>query len=235
MPILELAKVTKSFGGLVAVNDVSFQVNQGEIFGLIGPNGAGKTTILNLITGFMRPTKGKIVFDGHDITGMPPHRVNRLGIGRTFQIDSILNSFCVRSSVAIAAKHNNDEQISQLLSEMGLRDCLEEKAGNLPHGHQKRLTIAMALATNPKVLLLDEPLGGMSAEELSNTSRLIKEIREKRGLTIILIEHNVRAVMKLCDRIAVLNFGQKIAEGTPDEVRQNEEVIKAYLGAHAHA
>jgi branched-chain amino acid transport system ATP-binding protein len=253
--MLETKGLTKYFGGLCAVNNISFSVKPGEIVGLIGPNGAGKTTVFNLLTGFLRPSKGSISFEGKEISGLKPHAIAGLGMVRTFQLVRILPGFTVTQNM-IAASHlhpriglweavlstpgyKKKEQevrtgLAEALELVGLTKVKDSLAKNLPHGHQKMLGIAMALAARPKLLLLDESLGGMNPSEVDNALAIMDEIR-KRGTAILLIEHNVQAVMSVCDRLYVINFGTEICRGLPDEVRQNEDVIAAYLGAGKHA
>ncbi|MGD0918709.1 MAG: ABC transporter ATP-binding protein [Thermodesulfobacteriota bacterium] len=253
--MLETKGLTKHFGGLSAINNLDLNVNAGEIVGLIGPNGAGKTTLFNLVTGFLHPTSGRILFDGKDIVGQKPHAIARLGMVRTFQLVRILHDFTVLRNM-FAASHlypqigfweailntsryrQKEEQINsniiKILHFVGLSDLRDTVAGNLPHGHQKMLGIALALAAHPKLLLLDEPLGGMNPVEVDTALKLVAEIR-KQGTAILLIEHNMRAVMSICDRVVVLNFGTEIARGYPEEVKQNKEVIEAYLGAGKRA
>jgi branched-chain amino acid transport system ATP-binding protein len=253
--MLATKRLTKYFKGLCAVSNLDLNIGAGEIVGLIGPNGAGKTTVFNLVTGFLKPTSGEILFEGKDIVGEKPHVIAKSGIVRTFQLDRIFHDFTVLQNVATAShlyanigfweatfntsgyqKRNNNtwEHAREILQFVGLDDRKDEIAQNLPHGHQKLLGIAVALAANPKLLLLDEPLGGMNPVEVTRTLELIAKIRE-RGIGVLLIEHNMRAIMSICNRIVVLSFGTEIARGLPDEVRQNEEVIKAYLGAGEHA
>ena len=247
--LLEISGLTKYFGGLAAVYQVDMYVNEGEIVGLIGPNGAGKTTVFNLVTGVLRPTSGRIMFDGKDITGREPHVVAKLGIGRTFQLVPIFTDFTVlqnvvasfylhpRSSLAdtffnTSTYRRNEtyilNQSLEILQLLGLDKVKDELAKNQPHGHLKMLGLARALAVKPKLLLLDEPIAGMSLGEIDFTMEAIEKTR-KQGITILLVEHNMR-VMDLCDRVIVINFGQKIAEGPMEEVRENQEVIEAYFG-----
>ena len=248
--LLETKGLTKHFGGLAAVSQLAMHVNQGEIVGLIGPNGAGKTTVFNLITGFVRPTSGKVLFDGHDITGKKPHLVAETGIGRTFQLAYFFPDFTVLENVVASfylyprsgfwealfntpAYRKKEEyilnQAGEILWLVGLDKVKDEYAKNLPHGHQKVLNVARALAIKPKLLLLDEPIAGMTRDEIAFSLRVFEKIRSQ-GTTILLVEHNME-FMSLCDRVIVLNFGHKIAEGVPGEVRQNEDVIQAYFGS----
>jgi branched-chain amino acid transport system ATP-binding protein len=253
--VLEIKGLSKYFGGLAAVEGFDLSVNQGELVGLIGPNGAGKTTTFNLITGFLRPTRGKIIFEGNDIVGRKPHYVAEKGIVRTFQATSIFPNFTVLQNI-VAAYHLNPKigfweaalhtsssfkkgkhilsQALEIIQFVGLEGVKDTPAQSLPHGHKRILGIAIALAAEPKLLLLDEPLSGMNADEVSETMSLINRIWQ-RGLTILLIEHNMRATMGLCQRIVVLNFGRKIAEGSPEEIKRSREVIQAYLGTGEYA
>ncbi len=247
--LLETKGLTKHFGGLAAVSQLDLYVNQGEIVGLIGPNGAGKTTVFNLITGFVRPTTGKVLFDGHDITGKKPHRIAESGIGRTFQLAYLFPDFTVLENVVASfylyprsgfwealfntpAYRKKEEYISnqarEILQFVGLDKVKHELAKNLPHGHQKVLNVARALAIKPKLLLLDEPIAGMTRDEIVFSLGVFEKIRSQ-GITILLVEHNME-FMSLCDRVIVLNFGNRIAEGSSEEVRQNEAVIQAYFG-----
>jgi len=248
--ILEVDELSRRFGGLVAVDKVSFRVDEAEILGIIGPNGAGKTTVLGAISGFYPPSGGKVSFQGKDITGWKAHRVSRLGIGRTFQSSVLFMALPVIDNVFIAGHLNyqtaiwkrllrlpsatKEEQAlrregEQVLDQMGLGDYKTELTKNLPHGHQRILGICIALVGKPKLLLLDEPLTGMNANEIQTTTRLIRGIRDS-GVTIVMIEHNMEAVMSLCDRIVVLDQGKKIAEGLPEQIRRDQGVIDAYLG-----
>jgi branched-chain amino acid transport system ATP-binding protein len=248
--LLETKGLTKHFGGLAAVSQLDMYVNQGEIVGLIGPNGAGKTTVFNLITGFLRPTRGKVLFDGHDITGNKPHLIAETGIGRTFQLAYLFPDFTVLENVVASfylyprsgfweALFNTPayrkkekyilNQAREVLRLVGLDKVEEELAKNLPHGHQKVLNVARALAIKPRLLLLDEPIAGMTGDEIVFSLGVFDKIRSQ-GITILLVEHNME-FMSLCDRVIVLNFGNKIAEGSSEEVRQNEAVIQAYFGS----
>ncbi len=250
MPLLETQGLTKYFGGLAAVQELNLEVNQGEIVGLIGPNGAGKTTAFNMIAGFSPPTRGKILFEGEDITGLKPYRIIERGIARTFQLTTLFGNLSVLLNVLIACQHQvpigfwedlfhtgsargKEQQmvgkVFEVLQFIGLANLMNELAKNLSHGYQRLLAIAIALATSPKLLLLDEPFTGMNPQEVATLLGCLESIRH-RGTTILLIEHNMAAVMECCDRLAVLNYGQKIAEGPPGDIVENEEVIRAYLG-----
>ncbi len=247
--------MTKYFGGLAAVNQLDFDVRHGEMVGLIGPNGAGKTTVFNLITGFLRPTMGKVFFKGKDVTSQKPHFIAKKGMVRTFQATTLFSHFSVLENIIAAcylkSKVNfwgaifrtpsslkkEEGVLSQALEMMrfvGLDAVKDQPARSLPHGYKRILGIAVSLAADPQLLLLDEPLSGMNAEEVDRAVLLIRRIWEK-GTTIFLIEHNMRGAMNLCQRIIVLEMGRKIAEGTPEEVRANKEVIQAYLGTGKHA
>ena len=248
--LLETKGLTKHFGGLAAVSQLDMSVNRGEIVGLIGPNGAGKTTVFNLITGFLRPTSGRVLFDGLDITGKKPHWIAGTGIGRTFQLAYLFPDFTVMENVVASfylyprsgfwealfntpayRKKEKDilNQAKEVLRLVGLDRVEDELAKNLPHGHQKVLNVARALAIKPKLLLLDEPIAGMTRDEIVFSLGVFDKIRSQ-GITILFVEHNME-FMSLCDRVIVLNFGNKIAEGSSEEVRQNEAVIQAYFGS----
>jgi branched-chain amino acid transport system ATP-binding protein len=255
-PCLEAKALMRQFGGLVAVNNVSFTVHKNEIFGLIGPNGAGKTTLFNLMTGLIQPSSGQLVYQGEEISQRPPHQIAAKGIARTFQNIRLFGNLSALENVMIARHIHNQganvlstlltgllslpsasrrEQLNKqkaiaLLDMVGLSDRAEEKARNFPYGDQRRLEIARALALEPQVLLLDEPAAGMNPSEKHQLSEFIREIRQQFNLTVILIEHHVPLVMGLCDRIAVLNFGKLIALGEPSVIRNDPSVIEAYLG-----
>jgi branched-chain amino acid transport system ATP-binding protein len=248
---LELDHLTKNFSGLKAVHEVSFTVDPGEILGLIGPNGAGKTTIFNLVTGFITPSNGDIRFEGENISRIKPHELAKKGIVRTFQITNLFPNLTVYKNVLIGRhliynlgfwaslfgfrkrKHKmelDDKKIIELLRLVKLEAIKDEIVQNVPGGYQNLIQIITALAAEPKILLLDEPTGGLNPEEIHQVANLISQIRDL-GIAILLVEHNMQVIMGICDRIVVLNHGQKIAEGTPPEIKSNEDVIEAYLGS----
>jgi len=236
MALLAVKGLTKYFGGLRAVHDLSFEIQAGEILGLIGPNGAGKTTAFNLIAGFIHPTKGQILLDGESIAGMKPYAVTRKGIARTFQIVKPFKKLTVLENVTLAAflrfpsRGQAESQARQVLEQMGLGSKTSSLAVDLTLSEQKRLEIARALATQPKLLLLDEPMGGLNATEIEQASRLVRDIC-KGGVTIIWVEHVLKAIMNSSNRVVVINQGEKIADASPGEIVQNPNVIAAYLGS----
>ncbi len=248
--MLKLSEVSKRFGGLAVLQDVSFDVPAGSVFGLIGPNGAGKTTVFNLITGLLAPSGGDIALEGRSLLGVKPHQITRLGLARTFQNIRIFKEMTLLDNVIVGMHAHLDysvpgwlfalpgfrareqqarEKALELLSWVGLAAKAGDVADNLSYGDQRKLELARALATGPKLLLLDEPVAGMNTGEKVELMAQITQIA-RRGYTIFMIEHDMRFVMGLCERIAVLNFGRIIAEGTPDEIKRNPEVIEAYLG-----
>jgi branched-chain amino acid transport system ATP-binding protein len=251
MTILEVNDVTKRFRGLTAVNKVTFEVNNGEIVGLIGPNGAGKTTLFNVISGVYKPNSGKVIYKGEDISGLKPNVIAGKGLVRTWQStilfkdESVLDNVLIGSHLAaktsgwanllpsIGGRGNQGEiakKAHQILEFMGLMALKDELAKNLPHGYQRALGISIALAANPKTLLLDEPVTGMNPQETLVMMGLIKKIREDLKITVVIVEHDMKVIMGICDRIVVISYGRKIAEGLPEEIRRNKEVIEAYLG-----
>jgi len=242
MPLLKIEGLTKSFGGLMAVHHVGFQVEEGEIIGLIGPNGSGKTTTLNLITGFLKPDSGAVTFKGENIAGFPRHRVCRKGIARTFQLIKPFLEFTALQNVMVGRVYGQDpapslkvaaQEARESLERVGLLDKAEVLAKDLTLMQRKRLELARALATRPQLLLLDELMAGLNPGEAEDAMRLVRRIRDS-GITIVVVEHIVKAILGLSDRIVVLNMGEKIAEGCPQEIVHNPQVIEVYLG-QAHA
>lgn len=250
MALLEIRNLSKYFGGLAAINEVDLEINTSEIRGIIGPNGAGKTTLFNVIGGFHPATKGKLIFKGEDVTNLPVHSRVERGISRTFQLSNLFMELTAFENVYIGYHRNYRQGIvsqflhtrmardeykmccrktMEILELMGISSLRNILAKNLPFGHQRILGICIALATRPSLLMLDEPVAGMNPEETLMTVDLIRRIRE-RGITVLLIEHDMAAVMNLCDRISVLEYGQKIAEGSPKEIKKDKRVIEAYLG-----
>ncbi|UCB48220.1 MAG: ABC transporter ATP-binding protein [Deltaproteobacteria bacterium] len=235
MSVLRLENVTKSFGGLMAVSGLDFAVSKGEIVGLIGPNGAGKTTVFNLISAFLKPDSGAIFFGDHDITHLKPHQICKKGLCRTFQIVKPFLTFSVKKNVRIGSynrlteKQEIEAQTMEILDLIGLADQKDVTAKNLSIGDRKKLELAKALATKPSLLLLDEVMAGLNPKEQNDMIHIILELKN-RGTTILLIEHTMKVIMSLSERIIVLNYGKKIAEGPPSDIGSNEEVIEAYLG-----
>ncbi len=235
MSFLEIRKVSMFFGGLSAIKDVSFNLTRGEILGLIGPNGAGKTTIFNVVNGFYNPSRGDIFFKDQKISGLKPHQICKRGLARTFQVVKPLRRMSVLDNVIASAflrakdKKEAGEFADEILRFTGLYEDRGMLSKGLPLGKRKRLEIARALATRPELLLLDESFAGLNPSELDESINIIRKIRE-RGITIMIIEHHMKVIMSLSDRIVVLNYGEKIAEGTPQEIRNNPSVVEAYLG-----
>jgi len=250
MAILELRGLTKYFGKNLAVNGLDMVVGEGQIRGLIGPNGSGKTTVFNLISGFLRPSRGRVLWQGRDITHLPAHRIAKLGLARTFQLTALYKELTVLQNVVMCAhlhcqtnlwqqfrrdrktrrkEQRTENRARELLEQMGLAAIAHERAGELPHGHAAALGIANALATEPRMILLDEPVGGMNPTETAETMARIRAVRDS-GVTLLLVEHDMNAVISTCDEITCINFGNKIGEGPPGAVCGKPEVVKAYLG-----
>ena len=251
MKLLKIDNMSMHFGGLKAIQNLDLEIEDGEIRGLIGPNGAGKTTLFNVISGVYRPTRGSIMFKDRKVSKLRPHRTSKLGIIRTFQAITLFKNFDVLKNVMVGchlfSKYNfwgallntgmtqmheldNQKKAEEILEFMGLLKYKGELAVNLPNGHQRALGISIALAAEPKLLMLDEPVTGMNNEETAAMMKLIEKIRNK-GITILIIEHDMKVVMELCDNITVLNFGTKIAEGSPEDIQTNNDVLEAYLGS----
>ena len=252
-PILQVHDLTRAFGGLIAVNNLNFSVQAGAIHGLIGPNGAGKTTTFNVISGFYAPTSGRVVYQGRDVSGLSTAHLAGIGLVRTFQGTTLFKEFTVLDNVRmgfhgsaksgfVARLLNTDRALEEgivheahdLLGFFDLAELSGELAANLSHGHQRALGMAVALAARPKVILLDEPFTGMNPEETARMMELVRSVRE-RGVTVMLVEHDMQAIMGLCDTITVMNFGSLLTEGTPTEVRNDPQVIEAYLGSAGDA
>ena len=250
MPLLETTGLTRLFGGLRAVDRLDMRVEEGEIMGLIGPNGSGKTTALNLITGFIKPTEGAVTYEDEDVTGSPPHDLAGRGLVRTFQITTLFENLTVRENVLHGSHLDNptslvgaltrsrryreqqaalEARVRETLAFVGLEGRIDAVARDLSAGEHRYLEIAIALAAKPRMLLLDEPATGLNPEEAAYLMNLIRTLR-RRGVTVLLIEHNMRLITNICTRVTVLNFGAKIAEGTPEEIVENEAVVTAYLG-----
>lgn len=237
-PLYKIENLTKRFGGLVAVSELTMEIREGEILGLIGPNGAGKSTTFNLISGFYKPTTGVLTFNGKVVTGMAPEKIAKLGMARTFQYGSLMRELTVRDNIRVGATGALDNhsdrmrRVEETAEILGLTRYLDEMAGILPHGIQRLVSIGIAFATRPRLLCLDEPLTGLNQSEVVSTLAMFSEIRGAFKTTILLVEHNMKAVMKICERIVVLHHGRKLWQGTPAEIRSDASVVSAYLGTH---
>lgn len=243
---MEINNLNKYFGGLGAIKDLNLQIEGGEIRGIIGPNGSGKTTLFNVITGFYKPTKGEIKFQGEEIARQSSYKISKKGMIRTFQRDALFQEFSVLKNVKLAQhlhskkgvlptlfgiyEKQKENEIYEILDFIGLYSYKDEPSINLSHGHKRSLGLAIALAAKPKLLMIDEPTAGMNPIESEHMASLVRKIRDERNITVILVEHDMKVVMDLCDNISVLNFGNKLAEGSPEEIQNNSEVIEAYLG-----
>jgi branched-chain amino acid transport system ATP-binding protein len=235
-PLLQVNGLTRRYGGLVAVSNLDFEIRSGEILGLIGPNGAGKTTTFNLLSGHVKPSGGTLMFDGANITGLAPHEVSRRGLVRTFQHDSFFRDMTVLENLVIAGhrrwrtRRARVDGAHKIAARVGLENHLEMIAGSLPHGLQRLLSVGIAISTMPKLLGLDEPLTGLHTVEVANVLDLFRTLCREDGTTILIVDHNMKAMMGVCDRFIVLQYGKLLAQGTADEVRNNPDVIGAYLG-----
>jgi branched-chain amino acid transport system ATP-binding protein len=252
--LLTLDRLSKRFGGLAAVSELDLEVQRGELLGLIGPNGAGKTTVFNLVSGVLPPTRGRVLFKDHEITGLPPHAIVRRGLARTFQIPTLFASFSALDNVVLGAypelrrrpfdlfrgrRGAGDESAArerarEILSTLRLDPVRDAQVRDLPHGDQKKIELAIALAGSPELVLLDEPFAGLNANEIDDMTGHVQRLRGS-AVTFVVVEHNMRALMRIADRVCVLSFGRKIAEGTPREIGEHPEVIRAYLGTKGHA
>lgn len=235
MALLEVIEVAKDFGGLVALRGVSLEMSQGEVVGLIGPNGAGKSTLFDIITGIQRPTSGKVVFDGVDVTGFKPYDMTRMGISRTFQSVRPFLSYTVEENIRVGALFGKgdgksvEERVSHVLRATDLESKRDSRVGSLPMEQRKLVEVARALAGSPRLLLLDEPMAGLNPTEVGEFTQLIKQVNDE-GISVLIVEHVMKAIMGICKRIVVLDAGLKLAEGSPDEIMRNAEVVRVYLG-----